>query len=551
MKQPTRIAAARNALRDGGEDRVSNRRWLIGIAAFAAVLHVVGIARTLVPAQDGLKFLAAARRFQSEPWVDVIRGTDQHPLYAALVAIAEPAVSAAMGPGPDAWRVAAQGVSAIASVLLLLPLFALARAIFDDRIALVAAFLYVILPFPAEVGRDTLANAVGLTGMFTCLWLGAKAVERDSWRHALGAGLIGGLAYAARPEAILAPAAVGLACGWNLLRTRGVRSLATAPALPALGLATLACVGSYALAKGQVSEKLAIRHAAGLGRQINVVRSTPQPLPDGLDAAKLDLSPKEESDAETLAGPAAVLKQLGRRWWDEMCWAFAIMAGWGLARRRFIQEACGRPDSGRTERLVLAAFVATYVGGVVLHGSKLGYVSGRHALPLVAASTIFAAAGMVICLRRLGPRLPIPPAAWRGLIVFGTVFVATGLSWYQLRTGHESRRGHWLAGRWLAEAAGPGDRILDTRGWARFVAGRADGYDYWHVRQALSDRGLAYVVVGRDELEARSRRAESLNALLAFAATPARDFPVIVDGRDVGTRIYRMNQPISWEGFQP
>lgn len=530
---------------------MSHRRWLLGVAAFAAALHVAGIARTLVPAQDGLKFLAAARRFQSEPWVDVIRGTDQHPLYAALVAVAEPIVSAVMGPGPDAWRVAAQGVSAMASLLLLLPLFALARAIFDERIALVAAFVYVLLPVPAEVGRDTLANAVGLAGMFACLWLGARAIEGDSWRLATAAGLAGGLAYTARPEAILAPAAVGLACGWNLLRTQGVRPLATAPAPAALGLAMLACVGSYALAKGQVSEKLAIRHAAGLGPQINTIRSVPQPLPKGLEGAGLDLSPKEESGGESLAGPADVLVQLGRRWWDEMCWGFAIMAGWGLARRRFIQESCGRPDAGRAERLVLAAFVATYVGGVVLHGSKLGYVSGRHALPLVAASTIFAAAGIVICLRRLGPRLPISPAAWRGVIAAGTVVVAAGLGWYQLRTGHESRRGHWQAGRWLAEVAGPGERILDTRGWARFVAGRADGYDYWHVRQALSDRGLAYVVVGRDELEAGSRRAESLNALLAFAATPARDFPVVVDGRDVGTRVYRMNQPISWEGFRP
>jgi hypothetical protein len=201
--------------------------------------------------------------------------------------------------------------------------------------------------------------------------------------------------------------------------------------------------------------------------------------------------------------------------------------------------------------LTLAVFVAAYIAAVALHGSKLGYVSGRHALPLVAVSTIFAAAGIVICLRRLEARLPISPRGWRAAIVVGTAVVATGLSAYQLRTSHESRRGHWLAGRWLAENAGPDERILDTRGWARFVAGRDDGYDYWHVRQALSDRGLAYVVVGRDELEAKSRRAESLGALLAFAAEPVGDFPAATDGRDSGVRVYRMNQPISWEGFRP
>ena len=164
-------------------------------------------------------------------------------------------------------------------------------------------------------------------------------------------------------------------------------------------------------------------------------------------------------------------------------------------------------------------------------------------------STVWAAAGCFLCIRALGLKLGAPPRAWRLVVAAATAVVAVLLVGYQLRTGHESRRGHWEAGRWLAANAEPGEQILDTRGWARFVADRRDGYDYWHVRQALSDRSLAYVVVGRDELEAKSRRAESLNALLAYAATPVRDFPVLVEGRDVGTRIFRINQPVSWEGF--
>lgn len=531
---------------------MAHRRWLIGIMAFAAILDVAAVRRTLVPAQDGLKFLTVARRFQTDPWVDVIRGTDQHPLYPALVAGVQPLASAVLGPGPDSWRIAAQGVSAVASILLLLALFALARAVFDEHVGLIATFLYVLLPVPAEVGRDVLGNAVGLLAMTATLWLGSLAIRRDSWRYALAAGLAGGLGYAARPEAILAPVAVGLACCVHLIRTRGVRSLGASPAIPALGLALLVCVGSYALAKGQVSEKLAIRHAASLGAQTNVHRSTPQPLPPGLARAKLDLSPKEESDDKAFDGPFAVLRSAGRRWWDAMCGGFAIMAVWGLARSRFIRTAGGREhESGAAERLVLGVFVATYLFGLTVHGSKLGYLSGRHILPLVVVSSIWAAAGMFICLQRLGGKLPVSPRTWRLAVVAASAVVTTVLVVYQLRTSHESRRGHWQAGRWLAANAQPDERILDTRGWARFVADRNDGYDYWHVRQALSDRGLAYVVVGRDELEAESRRAESLNALLAFAATPVQDFPVVVEDRDVGTRIYRMNQPVSWEGFTP
>lgn len=531
---------------------MAHRRWLIGIVAFAATLDVAAVCRTLVPAQDGLKFLAVARRFQTDPWVDVIRGTDQHPLYPALVAVVQPVAAMILGSGPESWRIAGQGVSVLASLTLLLSLFALAHAVFDERVALIATFIYVLLPVPAEVGRDVLGNAIGLLAMTATLWLGSQAIRRDSWRFALAAGLVGGLGYTARPEAILAPMAVGLAFCIHLARTRGVGTLHAAPAIPALGLALLVCVGGYALAKGQVSEKLALRHAASLGTQTNVLRTTPQPLPPGLERAQLDLSPKEESDDKALAGPVDVLKSAVRRWWDAMCGGFAIMAVWGLARSRYIRATLeSDPESGASERLILGAFVVTYLLALTLHGSKLGYLSGRHVLPLVLVSSIWAGAGVFICLQRLGERLPLSRRTWRLAVVSGAAAVSTILVVYQLRTGHESRRGHWQAGRWLAANARPEERILDTRGWARFVADRNDGYDYWHVPQALSDRGLAYVVVGRDELEAKSRRAESLNSLLAYAATPMQDFPIVVEGRDVGTRIYRLKQPVSWEGFAP
>ena len=72
---------------------MSGRRSLIAIVLLAAALHAAGIARSILPAQDGLKFIRVARSFQSRAWADVVRGTDQHPLYPALVAIVEPAVA--------------------------------------------------------------------------------------------------------------------------------------------------------------------------------------------------------------------------------------------------------------------------------------------------------------------------------------------------------------------------------------------------------------------------------------------------------------------------
>lgn len=146
-------------------------------------LHLTGIARSLLPAQDGLKFLRTARDFQSKPWIDVIRGSDQHPLYPALVAVSEPIVAAINGNGPDTWRIAAQAVASLASLALLIPLFGLTRDLFDARIALVAVLIYVVLPLPAAIGHDTLSDSVALFAALLALWLGEISLRSTGWKR--------------------------------------------------------------------------------------------------------------------------------------------------------------------------------------------------------------------------------------------------------------------------------------------------------------------------------------------------------------------------------
>ena len=125
---------------------MSGRRPLLAILVLASTLHAVGMARSLLPAQDGLKFIRVAKAFQTQPWDDVVRGTDQHPLYPMLVALVEPGLSLVTGPGPNAWRLAAQLVSAVASVLMLVPVHALSRRLFGPTIANLAALRVRALP---------------------------------------------------------------------------------------------------------------------------------------------------------------------------------------------------------------------------------------------------------------------------------------------------------------------------------------------------------------------------------------------------------------------
>ena len=179
---------------------MAGRSSLLAVVLFAVVLHAIAIAQTILPAQDGLKFIRVARQFQTQPWTDVVRASDAHPLYPFLIALAEPLVAVVAGHGPDAWRLAAQIVAAIASVALIIPIYALTRSLFNRRIACLAAALTALLPRAAELGHDTLSDSLGLMCTFLALWLGAVSLRRGNLRFALATGLTAGVGYLRGPR---------------------------------------------------------------------------------------------------------------------------------------------------------------------------------------------------------------------------------------------------------------------------------------------------------------------------------------------------------------
>jgi hypothetical protein len=533
---------------------MDQRRSLLAIIVLAASLHAVAIAQTLVPAQDGLKFIRFARQFQTDPWFDVIRGADVHPLYPALVAMIEPPVSSLIGEGPDAWRLAAQLVAALASLGVLVPVYFLTESLFDRRIAFIAAGVLTLLPRVAEAGHETLADSLGLFGTFMALWLAARAWDTGHRGIAVASGSFAGLGYLARPEVILVPVVIALTWLADRVRLRGQTR-------PGRGITTLLMlagpaltVGGYAAIKGEFSEKLSIRHAAGLGPQHIMRRPVPQQVPHGLDDPRWDFSPKEETDRVVIRGTEQAFKRILGRWWEELAWFFAVMAVWGGWRRKAIRRTIapdGMPGPPGAEGLLLGVFVGAYTLALLRHSSTLGYLSWRHVLPLVVASLPWSAGGTDICCRRIADLLRFGPGASSAGRLASIAFALTlsvGVQMNPHHLNHLSRWGHWAAGRWLSAHAAPGEEILDTRGWGRFISG-LPGYDYWHVRQALTDSHLSYILVGLDELKAPSRRAETLRALLAHAATPLEEFPASPTDPTPSVRIYRFSRPASWEGF--
>jgi Dolichyl-phosphate-mannose-protein mannosyltransferase len=548
---------------------------LVVIALLAATLHAAGIAAASLPAQDGLKFIRVARAFQTQPWADVVRGTDQHPLYPAFVAALEPAAALVAGHGPDTWRIAAQLVAAIAAVGLIWPLHGLARELFGLRVADLATLGFVLLPLPMAVGHDTLSDSLALAAFLVSLRLGLSLLRAGGWRAAIGCGLAAGLGFLARPEVLVAPVAVVAAGVWRSIRvsTRredlapGTRpdpsvpfvstpTRSLAPRLGGLAVVFLAMVGGYALVKGEVSEKLALRSATSLGptvQRLRGARPVTNMLPLGLDDPRWDFSPKEEPARTPRRSVGEVAGDLVFHWSEGLGWILALFAVWGLVRDRTIRRRLAGggpwPDADNAGRLLVLAYLVPFTLVLARHELTMGYLSHRHVLTLVMLSLPWAAAGVLVCAGRAAEvlRLGRRPA-WVLATVAVALAVATGVT-LQLRPSHQSRWGHRKAGEWLGAHAGPGEAVLDTRGWAAFVSGRPS-YDYWHVRQALSDKNLAYVVAGDDELRSGSRRAATLRALLAYAAEPVAGFPDRRGGHGVGVHVYRYHRPESWEGLR-
>ncbi len=527
------------------------RRSLIAIGLLALALHGLGMARSLLPAQDGLKYIRFAKRFGHEPWMDVVRASDQHPLYSMLIAATEPPVALILGEGPTAWRIAAQLVSVIAALATLVPLYGLSKALFGQGPAVLATLSYVLLPIPAAIGRDTLSDSVAILFFATAMRLGEVALRtgrRSAW---IGTGLVAGIGYLARPEILVVPVALAItgllpSIARSLRRLPDVpRSIALSRLLlarvAALGVASLTIVGGYAMVKGEVSEKLTLRIGAGLPPS-STPKAARTPMPPGLDDPRWDFSPKEESTGIHVKGSSRrAIIRLAQQWAEGLAWVFVIPLAWGVYRGRSIEgSAVGRE--------LVGVYLLLFTAIVVRHASSLGYLSGRHALTMVVLSLPWVGAGLWSWARALPARRGLSLVEARRLATVGLAgLIAVGVT-AQVKAMHPSRWGHWAAGQWLIQNAEPNAAVLDTRGWAGFVRGGLV-YDTWHIRQALTDPRLAFVVVGSDELAAGTHRAATYQALLAHAGSPVAEFPERQGGADVGVRVYHFNPPESWRGM--
>jgi 4-amino-4-deoxy-L-arabinose transferase-like glycosyltransferase len=156
--------------------------------------------------------------FHGQGYVSVFGGTHTlfPPFYPFLIGVVAPLAGSE--------EAAARVVSLVAGLVLVAAVHGLARAVFDDRVALLAGALAALHPALVALSVTTFSGApyVGLAGAAT--YAAVACLRRPGGSRAAATGLFAGLAYLTRPEGLLLALGLGgLLLASGVLRHRSWR----------------------------------------------------------------------------------------------------------------------------------------------------------------------------------------------------------------------------------------------------------------------------------------------------------------------------------------
>jgi hypothetical protein len=439
----------------------------------ASSVRLYLVRNTEVAARDSIGFIRYAWQLGHQPWTEVLRATEQPPLYAlAIRAAATPVRHFMDAPESIVMQRSAQLVSAIAGILLVLPLYFLGRELFDRGIAFWAIVLFQFLPATGRFLSDGLSEATFLLFVASALWLGVRSLRtRSSIGFAL-AGLCGGLAYLTRIEGGLVVASFGLVLvGCQAIRVQRWPLRHFLVCAAALAIAALVVAGPYMAVIGGITNKESIRRTIQ-----DQTMETQRSATAGLPIAVWWQGEKDASKGWW--GLWALGTELSRGAFH-IGWPAALLGLW-LCRARI------RGTPGLWVLVLLCTIMALALWRLA---NVMGYLSDRHCLVILLCSMYWTAAGFKVAgdwlARRVQPYFgewTAQKGLWRQVIeerltsgraVAAILFLAVVAAAMPktLETLHGNRAGMRQAGLWLSEHADFSDEIVDPYCWAHYYAG--------------------------------------------------------------------------------
>jgi hypothetical protein len=436
-------------------------------------LRTLVISRSTTAARDSIGFIRYALNLETPPGDHsisaVIRSEPHPPAYPFLVMLVSKVVRELHqdGVSPDSLIHSSQLASLLCVLILIFPLLALARRLFDAVFAFIASLIFLILPVAVEITSDGLSESLFMLTATTALWFAVNALQSGRWLMLVPSGMAAGLAYLTRPEGLVLNLAVVLTISLTWLRSE--RCLGwISKAILAFTIGWLVLATPYILTIGKLTNK-----------------NAGQDLIKTLQGEKVDPTWKSRPVEPTTSQSTHLL--LGA-WWNDginkgqsrAIWAAkALFSEWFKAMHYlpgvfailgvmiFIRTAF----NNSAMQLILLS-MAIYAALLWMLAYKVGYVSERHTIFLVLLSSLFAGAAIKpVVIASLG-YLPRLGSNANPFIALWVILIAAACLPPSFKVMHANREGHCEAGRWLARNAKPEEVVWDPFEWSDFYARR-------------------------------------------------------------------------------
>lgn len=487
---PTRPAASRGIGRDLG--------LLIVLLLLAAGARAWLIDHTEVAARDSIGFIRYVLQLEARSWPDVIHDSSQHPGYPLCLMVVSWPVRYFLGATDSyAMTLSAQLTSALAGVLLVIPMFYLGKEVFGRTAGFWGAALFQCLPVSGRILSDGLSEATFLLFAASAMVLGVRALRRNTPLSYALCGLFVGLSYLTRPEGVLVAAVVGL-----ILLARQVTSVWRQPwsrvvACGASLVVTAAVIGSpYFLVTGRFTNKPTgqeLLKTIVWQEEVPENRTQIVPAHGPVLASILAVWSLDYQKGSALWGLWAVVFEAIKAYYY-LLWLPGLFGMWWY-RDRF------RITPGSWVLLLTCVLQLLLVWRLAVVG---GYVSERHLLLVVLSGSFAVVAGLAEIGSMLGARLATG-RRWTPVLLLSVVTLCGLIS--SMRPMHINRAGFRQAGLWLFDHSTPADPILDPFCWTHYYAGRL----FWeevHYEPPPGYHPTYYVVLERSNPEKMAARSK-------------------------------------------
>jgi len=374
---------------------------LTGIALAWRVMAAIAIE---FPSVDGVNYMTVARTLVRDGHLQFSTFPPGWPLLMSV-----PLFFLGAADGADVLH-AAQIANVVFGTLAVPLVFVFLRHGFGAWTALAGATAIALLPDNVILSSLDLSE-MSYLAVFVVAWI---LWHRERW---WASGLVFGLAYLVRPEALIV---FGVLCAVDTLGTRRLRWRPLAAALPFV-------IAYVVFVHGATGEWTLSGKTAFLDP---VARAEGSAITRWLTNA-----------ATLLAGLPTVVG-----------WPVALVAAWGAARRRGIELAAFLP------LLLLPVFTFR--------------MEARYWIPLVPFVLWFATAGAQDLLSRVDDARRRLARVAVAVVLFVGFCVAAAPELDDVGLNHEAFSGLREAGRWIAENSDPDDVVVGYKPYAAFWAGR-------------------------------------------------------------------------------